>query len=105
MADIKLPGVDLYPFGFSIYVSETTGDLTKVAEDLTSKAAARRFWQLTNNVSAVSGKVRYVVIVNHNGQNALAWQFGRGYTYDGEEYMDRPVFHAARRDYGKETKR
>ena len=59
------------------------GHAEVVCEDATAIDAAREFWRCTNNVSALSGVVDAVALVDSRDRINLAWEKGRGYTYDG----------------------
>ena len=49
------------------------------------------FWHYANNFSAKSGITNQVKIVDGEGHALLSWQFGKGYTFDGETFLDKPI--------------
>ena len=67
------------------------GKIELVCHDVSAVAAAQEFWRCTKNVSAMSGVVQAVAIVNGRDHVDLAWEHGRGYTYDGENFHENPV--------------
>ena len=77
--------------GFKLYrwladdVQETVGSGMELRQ------AADEFWHLTNNVSARTGITTRVMIVDWREDAQLLWEYGRGYTYNGKLFKDRPV--------------
>ena len=82
---------NLQPNGFSVYISKVDGSTEIVCRDTTAKDAAMAFWHHANNFSARCGIVDKVAIVDGLGATLLSWQFGRGYTFDGKTFLDKPV--------------
>lgn len=54
-----------------------------VGEDMPAIEAAQEFWRCCNNVSALSGIVDAVALLDGGDRINLAWEKGRGYSYDG----------------------
>ena len=80
------------------------GSTTPICRGVDKKSAAKEFWHRSNNVTALSGITRRVYIEDHNGFTVLAWDYGRGYTYDGETYTKSPVLETETKSYAKTPK-
>lgn len=82
---------NLQPNGFSVYLHRVDDSTETVCRNTTGKDAALGFWHHTNNLSAKSGITQQVTIVDSLGNALLSWEFGRGYTFDGETFLDKPI--------------
>ena len=82
---------DLQDNSFTVCLVRADGSSEIVRRNASCYDAAKEFWHRSNNVSAVSGIVRQVSIVDNYGCTDLAWEFGRGYTFDGETFHSKPV--------------
>lgn len=76
---------------YSVSRQFADGRTEVVCRDVTAVDAVHEFWRCTNNVSAHTGVVEKVLIVNGLDEVNLGWQLGRGYTYDGKTYHETPV--------------
>jgi hypothetical protein len=88
------------PAGFSVCLVRADGNPDIVCCGASRHDAAREFWRCSNNASALSGVVRRVSIVDDRGCTNLAWEFGRGYTFDGKTFHSRPVLEKEVRAHG-----
>jgi hypothetical protein len=79
---------------FTVCLVRADGGSDVVCHNASSHDAAREFWHRSNNVSAISGRVRRVSIVDNYGCTNLAWEFGRGFTFDGMRFHPKPVLPA-----------
>jgi hypothetical protein len=84
-------GNDLQRNSFTVCLLRADGDSDVVCHNASSHDAAREFWHRSNNVSAICGMVRRVSIVDNYGCTNLAWEFGRGFTFDGKRFHPKPV--------------
>lgn len=82
---------DLQHDDFSVAVSRVDGSDETVCQHVPAKDAALGFWHYCNNFSAKSGIVQKVVIRDGRDNALLAWEYNRGYTFDGEHFLERPV--------------
>lgn len=89
---------------FSVILIGARGDRTTACQNVGQKTAAREFWHRTNNVTAMSGITRRAYIEDGSGFTVLAWDYGRGYTYDGEIYTSSPVLKTEAENYAKKAK-
>lgn len=76
---------------YSVQRQFASGIIEVVCKNVEAEAAAQEFWRCTKNYSARSGLVHRVTITNRRGRIDLAWEHGRGYTYDGENYRQEPI--------------
>ena len=76
---------------YSVYRFYPDGDRNIVCSEASAVKAAMEFWRCTNNVSAMTGLIDRVLLVDGFDTIKLAWIYGRGYTYDGKHFQDRPV--------------
>lgn len=82
---------DLQDNSFTVCLVRADGGSDIVCRNASSDEAAKEFWRRSNNVSAISGVVRRVSIVDNYGCTNLAWEFGRGFTFDGRNFHPKPV--------------
>jgi hypothetical protein len=82
---------NLQTTGFSVYILRIDGTIEQMCRDTTAKDAALAFWHYANNLSAKSGIVQRVTAFDPNGDIVVMWEFGRGYSYDGKTYRDKPI--------------
>ena len=76
---------------FSVYRLMADGLVNLVQSEVPAEDAVQEFWRCCNNVSAMTGIVTQVAIKDGLDNTVLAWEHGRGYTYDGgETWIDRP---------------
>ena len=87
--------------GFSVVLVGARGDTTRACRNVDKKTAAKEFWHRTHNISAMAGITQRAYIEDHNGFTVLAWDFGKGYTYDGEIYTAVPVLETEVPNYAK----
>jgi hypothetical protein len=92
---------DLQKHKFSVYSLDILCGRVVQGVDLTSHEAADLFWHHTNNISARSGIIKEVRLVDEFDCTCLLWELGRGYSYDGETWTDKPVI-PTEKSYGKE---
>jgi len=76
---------------FTVCLVRADGGSDIVCHDASSIDAAKEFWHRSHNVSAIGGMVRGVSIVDNYGCTNLAWEFGRGFTFDGRNFHSKPV--------------
>lgn len=77
--------------GFKVYKWLVDGSQETICEGCTMRQAADEFWHYSNNVSANVGITTRVMIVDALEDAQLLWEYGRGYTYNGKLFRDRPV--------------
>jgi hypothetical protein len=82
---------DLQNGGFSVCLVRADNDPDVVCCNISMVDAAKEFWHRANNASAMIGIVQRVTIVDPHGYTSLAWEFGRGYTFDGKTFHSKPV--------------
>jgi len=82
---------DLQDNSFTVCLVRVDGGSDIVCHNASCYDAAREFWHRSHNVSAISGMVQRVSIVDNHGCTNLAWEFGRGFTFDGRHFHPKPV--------------
>jgi hypothetical protein len=87
----KLPLTAEYKDRFSIYRWLADGQRETVNSNLTLQQAANEFLRCSSNFSAKAGLTSTVMIVDWREDAQLVWQYGKGYTYNGKLFTDRPV--------------
>ncbi|HEX6825423.1 MAG TPA: hypothetical protein VF077_03820 [Nitrospiraceae bacterium] len=68
---------------YSVVRTYADGHIDTVCSEVPAVEAASEFWRCTKNVSAMTGIVDRVAIVDGLDRIGLAWHRGRGYTFDG----------------------
>ena len=76
---------------FTVYKESCDGMRQVVCHDVPAVDAAREFWRCCNNVSAHTGITVKVFITDGLDYTNLAWEHGRGYTYDGKTFSQTPT--------------
>jgi hypothetical protein len=82
---------NLQSSGFAVHILRIDGTTETVCRSTTARDAALAFWHYTNNVSAKTGIVQHVKAVEPDGDLVVEWVFGRGYSYKGEPFRDKPI--------------
>lgn len=77
--------------GLSVHRQFADGNVNIVCDDVPASLAVREFWRCCNNVSAISGIVTTVLLMDGLDHACLAWEHGKGYTYDGQTYHEHPA--------------
>ena len=79
--------------GFSVYLTKADGDTETVCSGVPGRDAALGLWHYTNNFSAKAGITSRVEVRDDLDKTVLAWEFERGYTFDGETFSDKADFN------------
>ncbi len=94
MGDVNFTGdlpVSKTEAEFSVWCVLADGRQVPTCRWVTAEEAAREFWRCCNNVSAHAGITVGVKIVDGLDCTNIAWEKGRGYTYDGKRYAPNPA--------------
>jgi hypothetical protein len=75
---------------YSVHRLFTDGRGETVGWDLPAEQAAQEFYRCANNVSAMTGTVVRVFLIDGLDHIKVTWAFGKGYSYDGEHYSKTP---------------
>jgi hypothetical protein len=76
---------------FSVWCTLVDGRMVPVCRWVNAERAAEEFYRCCNNVSAHSGLTIGVKIVDGGDCTNIAWENGRGYTYDGKTFGATPA--------------
>jgi hypothetical protein len=87
--------------GYTVQMVDAKGVIYDAVVDVSKQMAAREFQLRTKNISALSGIIQRVAILDKNGVIGIMWEFGKGYTYDGENYTPSPVLETEVKSYAK----
>jgi hypothetical protein len=87
----KLPQTANYKDTFKVYRWLADGQRETIDSAIDMRQAANAFWRASNNFSAKAGLTVRVMIVDWTETAQLLWEYGKGYTYNGRLFKDRPV--------------
>lgn len=75
---------------YSVHRLFADGRGETVGWDMPAELAAQEFYRCANNVSAISGIVMRVFLIDGFDHVKVTWAFGKGYSYDGETFRKHP---------------